>query len=248
MRSLASLALWAGGNELENLELRIVNATAPDQYDRYLAEYEQLFLDTLVPSVFGNTRSISYTPSSTTNGWLSLNFSLPQPIVQRYNNKTPGSLYGDTDYYHYDSFNAFDFTAYPVGRFSNEFGYHSMPSIQSWSQAVSSEDLSFNSSVVVLRNHHYPAGGLNTTNYANATKGMVEMTTAAGNWYPVPDKSDSIANFSAWCHITQIFQADYYKSQIMFYRRGSGMRERQLGSLYWQLEDIWQAPVSFLLR
>jgi beta-mannosidase len=33
-----------------------------------------------------------------------------------------------------------------------------------------------------------------------------------------------------------------YKSEIQFYRRGSGMPERQLGSLYWQLEDIWQAP------
>jgi hypothetical protein len=31
----------------------------------------------------------------------------------------------------------------------------------------------------------------------------------------------------------------------MFYRRGSGLPERQLGSLYWQLEDIWQAPSKF---
>ncbi|KXG48131.1 Glycoside hydrolase, superfamily [Penicillium griseofulvum] len=49
-------------------------------------------------------------------------------------------------------------------------------------------------------------------------------------------------DFSAWCHATQLFQADMYKSQIQFYRRGSGMPERQLGALYWQLEDIWQAP------
>ena len=58
----------------------------------------------------------------------------------------------------------------------------------------------------------------------------------------VPHKTDSIANFSAWCHTTQLFQADFYRSEISFYRRGSGMPERQLGSLYWQLEDIWQAP------
>jgi beta-mannosidase len=71
---------------------------------------------------------------------------------------------------------------------------------------------------------------------------MGEMTIAAQRWYPVPNKTDPVANFSSWCHITQIFQADFYKNQIMFYRRGSGMPERQLGSLYWQLEDIWQAP------
>jgi len=91
-----SLAFWAGGNELENLELKNVNNTAPEEYARYLAEYEKLFLDTLVPIVFGNSRSISYAPSSTSNGYLELNFSLPEPIVERYNNLTPGSVYGET--------------------------------------------------------------------------------------------------------------------------------------------------------
>lgn len=33
-----------------------------------------------------------------------------------------------------------------------------------------------------------------------------------------------------------------YVSEIEFYRRGSGLPNRQLGSLYWQLEDIWVAP------
>ncbi|KAK8253567.1 putative beta-mannosidase [Phyllosticta capitalensis] len=237
-----SLAFWAGGNELENLELSIVQENGPDQYPRFLAEYEKLFLETLVPIVFGNSKSISYAPSSTSNGYLELDFSLPIPLVERYDNKTPGSIYGETDYYNYNSALAFNFSSYPVGRFSNEFGYHSMPSLQSWRQAISEEDLYFNSTVILLRNRHYPPGGLNTSNFENTTKGMGEMTVAAQRWYPVPDKQDSIANFSAWCHTTQIFQADFYQSQIMFYRRGSGRRERQLGCLYWQLEDIWQTP------
>lgn len=237
-----SLALWAGGNELENLELPTVNRTAPDQLEKYVAEYEQLFLDVLAPAVFGNSRSISYTPSSSGNGWQSLDFSTAQPITERYDNVTEGHIYGDTDYYNYNSAFAFNTSSYPVGRFSNEFGYHSMPSLQTWQEAVAPEDLYFNSSVIQLRNHHYPAGGLNTTNFANSTKGMGEMTIAAQRWYPVPNKTEPLANFSSWCHITQVFQADFYKSQIMFYRRGSGMPERQLGSLYWQLEDIWQAP------
>jgi beta-mannosidase len=151
------------------------------------------------------------------------------------------------DYYNYNSSFAFNYSSYPIGRFSNEFGYHSMPSLQSWQQAVSPEDLHFNSSTIQLRNHHYPSGGLNTTNFANSTKGMAEMTIAAQRWYPTPNKLDSIANFSSWCHVTQIFQADFYRSQIMFYRRGSGLPERQLGSLYWQLEDIWQAPSKLLI-
>ncbi|KAF2813578.1 putative beta-mannosidase [Mytilinidion resinicola] len=237
-----SLAYWAGGNELENLELYVVENAAPKELDRYTAEYETLFLDTIVPILFGNSRSISYSPSSTSNGYLELDFSLPQPITERYNNKTPGSIYGETDHYDYDSTVAFDISSYPIGRFANEFGFHSMPSLESWQQQIDPADLYFNSSTIVLRNHHYPPMNTNTSNYANSTKGMVEMTLAVERWYPAPQKEDPIANFSAWCHATQIFQADYYSSQIQYYRSGSGRRERQLGSLYWQLEDQWQAP------
>lgn len=237
-----SMAYWAGGNELENLELQVANNTAPEEYPRLLAEYETLFLDTIVPIVLGNTKSISYSPSSTTNGWLSLDFSKVQPMTQRYKNATEGEIYGNTDYYNYNYKQLGNLSRYPVGRFANEFGYHSMPSLQSWQQAVAPEDLHFNSSVVMLRNHHPPAGGMSTDNFRNASQGQGEMTMAAQEWYPVPDKIDSLANFSAWCHTTQIFQADFYKSQIEFYRRGSALPERQLGSLYWQLEDQWQAP------
>ena len=237
-----SLAIWAGGNELESLELGIINDTAPEEFSRYQSEYERLFLQVLVPTVFENSRSISYMPSSTNNGYLYLNFSLPVPIVERYNNLTPGSIYGDTDHYNYNAAEAFDLSSYPIGRFANEFGFHSMPSLQTWKQAIAPSDLHFNSSVIVLRNHHYPPQDLNISNYDNSSLGMGEMTWAAQLYYLVPNKTDQLANFSSWCHATQIFQADFYKSQIQFYRAGSGFPNRQLGSLYWQLEDIWQAP------
>ncbi|KAF2869715.1 putative beta-mannosidase A [Massariosphaeria phaeospora] len=235
-----SLAYWAGGNELENLELRMVNGSL--EFPRYLADYEALFLDTIVPILFRNSRSISYSPSSTTNGWLDLDFSKSQPITQRYEDVAPGSIYGNTDFYNYNYAVAFDFTIYPVGRFANEFGFHSMPSLQSWEQAVGPDDLRFDSAPVLLRNHHPPPGGLDIANFAAANMGQAQMTEAAQMYYPVPNTTDTRANFSAWCHTTQIFQADFYKSQIQFYRRGSAKPERQLGSLYWQLNDQWQAP------
>jgi hypothetical protein len=72
--------------------------SAPDELERYRREYETLFLDTLVPAVFENSRSISYTPSSTSNGWQSLDFNDPIPITQRYDNLSFGSVYGETEY------------------------------------------------------------------------------------------------------------------------------------------------------
>lgn len=236
-----SLALWAGGNELENLELVLAEQADPGN-DRWREEYEELFLGVMLPAVYGNTRSISYIPSSTSNGYLVLNHSSPTPMIQRYNNKTARSIYEDTGRYDYDPTVAFNLSSYPVGRFANELGFHSMPSLQTWQQALVPEDLYFNSSTIQLRNHHYLPGGTNTSNLYNTTLGMAEMALDSERYYPVPHTSDPIANFSAWWLTTQIFQADFYRSQITYYRRGSGLPERQLGSLYWQLEDIWQAP------
>ena len=121
-----------------------------------------------------------------------------------------------------------------------------MPSIQSWRQQISEADLSFNSTVVTLRDHHPPPGRLNASNFANASIGQAQMTEAVELWYPVPNKTDSVANFSAWCHATQIFQADLYTFEIEFYRRGSGLPERQLGSLYWYVEIDRYAHVEYL--
>ncbi|PWY65224.1 beta-mannosidase A [Aspergillus heteromorphus CBS 117.55] len=239
-----SLALWAGSNEIEVLMLLLVQEADPASYPYYVGEYESMFITLFLPLVYENTRSISYTPSSTTNGYLSINLSAPIPMAERYDNTTPGSYYGDTDHYNYDTSVAFDYGSYPVGRFANEFGFHSMPSLQTWQTALTDpQDFAFNSSVVMARNHHDPVGGLSTTNTTNSAIGMAQMTMGVLSYYPVPNiPADPTANFSAWCHATQLFQADMYKAQIQFYRRGSGMPERQLGSLYWQLEDIWQAP------
>lgn len=236
-----SLALWAGGNELESLELPEAQEADPKSYSKYLAEYEKLFISLILPIVYENSHSISYTPTSTGNGYTKIDFSLPVPMVERYDNITPGSYYADSDYYLYTTSIAFDMSNYPVNRFANEFGFQSMPSIYTWRQAVDETDLQFNNTVILHHNHHYPPGGL-TLNTTNSSKGMAEMTNAVEEYYPVPFKTDPSANFSAWCLATQRFQADLYKTEIQFYRRGSGRPERQLGSLYWQLEDIWQAP------
>ncbi|KAL4971994.1 glycoside hydrolase superfamily [Aspergillus desertorum] len=235
-----SLALWAGGNEIESLMLPQSRDADPDNYPKYLAEYERLYISLILPLVYENTRSISYSPSSTTEGYLSVNLSAPVPMTERYENDEPASYYGDTDYYNYDTAVSFDYSSYPVGRFANEFGFHSMPSLQTWQQVVDPEDLYFNSTTVVIHNRHYPSQGYGQTK--NSSRGMAEMTLGVERYYPIPDDPDPVANFSAWCLATQLFQADFYKSQIQFYRRGSGMPERQLGSLYWQLEDIWQGP------
>ncbi|KAL9107192.1 MAG: hypothetical protein Q9227_007892 [Pyrenula ochraceoflavens] len=233
-----SLALWAGGNELESILLALFfNASSP-----ILQGYQRIFEESLIKCVYANSRSISYIPSSTYNGYLSLDFSSSRPQTPRYNNKSsPGALYSDTDNYNYDATQAFNLSSYPIGRFADEFGFISMPSLQSWQEALPADQLFVESAGVLHHNRHYPFGASGNDTILSA-QGISQMTDAVKLWYPIPSLSDSTANFSAWIYSTQVFQAEYYASEIAFYRRGSALRERQLGCLYWQLEDLWVAP------
>lgn len=118
--------------------------------------------------------------------------------------------------------------------------YHSMPSFYSWEEVLTSpDDFNFNSTVVVSRDHHPPAGNLTWPN-PNAPQGQQQMETAVNLWLPRPSTANSNQTFAQWCWSTQIFQSLSMVSQISFYRSGAGKGENNLGSLVWQLNDIWQ--------
>ncbi|KAI0829783.1 glycoside hydrolase family 2 protein [Trametes gibbosa] len=226
---------WAGGNEIEPAILLANNTIGPLIPPRYIDEFLFMFQDFLHDIVMEEQSSVAYTDCSTTNGALSL-----EPYVLRLNNLTDGHIYGNAELYNYDSAQSFNYSTYPVSRFVNEFGFHSMPSFYSWEEVLQSpDDFSFNSTVVMSRDHHPPALGLVWPNPL-APEGQKEMTFAVELWLPTPGTSDKNQTFAQWCWSTQVFQSLYMQSEIAFYRRGSGRGERNLGALMWQLNDIWQ--------
>ncbi|EJD02700.1 glycoside hydrolase [Fomitiporia mediterranea MF3/22] len=228
-----SNAQWAGGNEIEGI-VEVVNTTLANG-THYLDEFVELFQDFLHDIVLNETSSLSYTDCSTTSGYLSLD-----PYVLRFRNGTPGEIYGNSERYNYDASQAFNYSTYPVSRYVNEFGFHSMPSFYSWEEVLESpDDFSFNSTIVFSRDHHPPAGGLTWPN-PNANQGQAQMTEAVELWLPTPGTNDSNQTFAQWCWSTQIFQSLNMISEIAWYRRGAGLGENNLGALVWQLNDIWQ--------
>ncbi|KAJ6494074.1 family 2 glycoside hydrolase [Mycena vitilis] len=235
-----SLALWAGGNELEAIILAFFfSATNPGALQR---QYEQIFMQLLIKCVYANSRSVSYIPSSTYHGYLALDFDSVMPQTPRYlNTSGADALYADTDTYNYDAGSFFNMDSYAVGRFADEFGFHSMPSMLTWAGAAPPDQLVYPSETIVNHNRHVPFGASGDQD-AISLAGIAEMTRAVQMYLPVPDKQDSLANFTAWCWSTQVIQADDIAHQIAFYRRGSGMKERQLGALYWMFNDLWAAP------
>ncbi|KAJ6628324.1 glycoside hydrolase family 2 protein [Mycena sp. CBHHK59/15] len=228
-----SNAQWAGGNEIEGI-VNVVNATFPNG-GMYLVQFITLFQDFLYDITVSETRSVPYTDCSTTKGVLSLD-----PYVLRFNNGTEGEIYGNGERYNYDASQAFNYSTFPVSRFVNEFGFHSMPSFYTWEEVLTSpDDFSFNSTVVMSRDHHPPAGNLSFPN-PNAPQGQFQMTQGVELWLPTPSTPDSNQTFAQWCWSTQIFQSMTMLSQIAWYRRGAGQGENNLGALVWQLNDIWQ--------
>ncbi|KJA19197.1 glycoside hydrolase family 2 protein [Hypholoma sublateritium FD-334 SS-4] len=232
-----SNAQWAGGNEIEGIVTQAAHALTNGTH--YLNEFVTLFQDFLQRIVSSETRSVPYTDCSTTNGVLSLD-----PYVLRFDNETPGEIYGNSERYNYDASQAFNYSTFPVSRFVNEFGFHSMPSFYSWEEVLTSPaDFSFNSSVVMSRDHHPPAGNLAFPN-PNAPQGQAQMTQAVEAWLPIPSTLESNQTFAQWCWSTQVFQNLAMVSQVAWYRHGAGKGENNLGALVWQLNDIWQGPFT----
>ncbi|KAJ7480334.1 glycoside hydrolase family 2 protein [Mycena galericulata] len=224
---------WAGGNEIEGIVTGVNTSLANGTI--FLDQFVTLFQDFLHDITVSETHSVPYTDCSTTKGVLSLD-----PYVLRFNNGTPGDIYGNSERYNYDASQAFNYSTYPVSRFVNEFGFHSMPSFYSWEEVLQSpDDFSFNSTVVTSRDHHPPAGNLSFPN-PNAPQGQAQMTEAVELWLPTPSTSNSNQTFAQWCWSTQIFQSMNMVSEIAWYRRGAGQGENNLGALVWQLNDIWQ--------
>jgi beta-mannosidase len=87
-----------GNNELE-LKLELIGEVAPQYLEAAEQQYNLLYTDLLLHAVFNNTRSISYSLSSITNGYLEFNYSSSVPMVERFFNLTNGSIYGNTNYY-----------------------------------------------------------------------------------------------------------------------------------------------------
>ncbi|KII88068.1 glycoside hydrolase family 2 protein [Plicaturopsis crispa FD-325 SS-3] len=226
---------WAGGNENEAIALYVNDSGLVPNGQHWVDEFVTLYRDFLHDIVVSETHSVAYTDCSTTKGVLSLD-----PYELRFNNGTPGELYGNAERYNYDATQAFNLSSYPVARFVNEFGFHSMPSIYSWADVLENpSDFSFNSTAVAARDHHPAAGGLTYPN-PNAWQGQSQMTDAVSLWLPTPSTSDSYRTFAQWCWSTQIFQSMTTTAQIAWYRRGAGRGEHNLGSIVWQLNDIWQ--------
>ncbi|XP_059473600.1 beta-mannosidase-like isoform X2 [Neocloeon triangulifer] len=225
-----SLALWAGNNEMEGA----VQDSWWDSSENAKENYKKLFGHVIRDLVMEEDPLTPFVVSSPTNGLKTDEDGfLPEKITAW------SGIYGDTHVYQYSS--SVDLTnssMYTIARFVSEYGYQSFPFLRTLQKVTEKEDLSnFDSAFLNTRQHQ--SGGTNRVFSQTAT---ILMPHNQNSEYKKPE------HFEKFVFLTQLSQAIGTGVEALKHRRlrnffnpktGIG---RTMGSMYWQLNDIWAAP------
>ncbi|XP_070577836.1 beta-mannosidase-like [Ptychodera flava] len=217
-----SVIMWTGNSENE---LAIVDNRFDTEPNRaqYEGDYTKLYVDVMGKVIKDEDPSRYYLVSTPSNGRkvdeVGLFSDDPSPDDHRY---------GTVHYYNYDD-DCWDHTIYPKPRFVAEYGYQSMPSFQTLKRVSIEEDWVYDSPFMTHRQHSAEAG--------------LAMENLMKRHFRLPDVGDSTQVFKDKLYLSQISQSLCYKVQTEHYRRSQSDEEaKTMGSLFWQLNSIWQAP------
>ncbi|XP_055490764.1 LOW QUALITY PROTEIN: beta-mannosidase [Leucoraja erinacea] len=224
LKSHPSIIIWSGNNENEAALATNWFHVSLSNISLYLDDYVQLYVSTIRETVLKEDRNRPYITSSPTNG--------KESIQEHWVARNPYDVhYGDVHYYSYDT-DCWDWTYFPKPRFASEYGFQSWPSFSTLEKVSAAEDWSFNSSFVDHRQHQVAGNKL--------------LLNQIQLHFQLPQAEDPLENFKSTIYLSQVMQAECIKAQTEFYRRsqsevvdGQGLT---MGTLYWQLNDIWQAP------
>lgn len=256
-----SILIWAGNNENE---LGLVDGWFPSNatVEQLRSDYLALYRDTIGPLVKQLDPSRPFVLSSPSNG--------DKTVAEGGISTNPGSnLYGDVHFYDYFH-DGWDPAVYPQARCVTEYGYQSLPSIETLQEALDDSDLAYFSPQMDHRQHH-PSGSVQmfyqvfnqfsqptTPQFRQLLKQICHLdylgTICISNnetlrvdetLFTPKEKTQFL---SQMIYLTQVHQAMAIKTETEVYRRQQSVMNQTTGegltmcSLYWQLNDIWQGP------
>jgi beta-mannosidase len=203
LRHHACLALWCGNNELE-----MGFCTDEDRPLRIPWEDYLPFFDELIPQALRKEDAVTaYIPGSPHSG-----------PGERKDHASPKS--GDCHLWEiwFSEAPFENYRRYPH-RFMSEFGYQSLPSIETLRLAGAPEDLYFNSPVLEFHQRSQP--------------GMRRIMGHLMDYFRLP------AEFEKQAVLSQLVHGLGLKEGIEYWRT---TWPRCGGATYWQLNDVWPAP------
>ncbi|XP_077483314.1 beta-mannosidase-like [Amblyomma americanum] len=226
-----SIFTWAANNENEEAIAYFWWPQMILRIAQYRSDYRKLYIDTIQPVIEREDRSRPFLSSSPSNGrltptssWISVNPNSP-------NN-------GDTHYYNY-LFDAWDPTTFPLARFVSEHGLQSYPSRDTFKAVAPSSMIAYPFTLFLEHRQHLRLGDAYLTNAIRR-----HFNPKALKW-PATIRDPSKA-YDMISYLSQIHQAMGMRTAGETFRRWrsylQGGLGHNMGFLYWQLNDIWQAP------
>ncbi|NXH28316.1 MANBA mannosidase, partial [Myiagra hebetior] len=224
LKSHPSIILWSGNNENEAALASNWFSIPSADIGVYIKDYVTLYVKNIREIVLTEDKSRPFVASSPTNGL--------ESVKEGWLSRDPyDTHYGDTHFYDYNS-DCWNWTVYPKTRFASEYGFQSWPSFSTVEKVSSPEDWSYTSNFSLHRQHH--------------EGGNIQMLQEIARHFKLPQNPDPVKHFKDMIYLTQVMQAQCIKTETEFYRfsqseiiNGEG---HTMGALYWQLNDIWQAP------
>lgn len=221
-----SVLLWAGNNENEEAIASFWWPGMALHLTRYREDYRKLYIETIKTIVEAEDSSRPYLASSPSNGKLSQ--------LSHWISANPNSFSsGDVHFYSYgiDWWNAGDF---PVTRFVSEYGLQSYPSRDSLQEVLLPSMIVYPFSVALEHRQHQRLGD-------------TYVIGAVHDHFDWPDVRNSSDAYDIFSYYSQIAQAEGIRTATESFRRWRGHVDDRgqghtMGALYWQLNDIWQAP------
>jgi beta-mannosidase len=205
-----SLALWCGNNENDEgwhnwgwqKQFNYSKSDSTQVWTDYKKVFHEMIPNTL-DSLLSKDKN-NYWPSSPSIGW----------------GRKESLLQGDSHYWGvWWGKEPFEMYQKKVGRFMSEYGFQSMPAIETLEKVLAKEDFNFSSEA--FKNHQKHPTGFET------------ITEYMARDFPVPS---SIENYG---YVSQLLQAYGMKTAIEAHRLA---KPYCMGSLYWQFNDCW--PVT----
>jgi len=223
----ASIVIWSGNNENEQaITERWFLQSIRNPY-LYAIDYDRLYHQTIRETLLTIDESRKYLSSSPANGVI-----VYEPFTERWitdNGESSNSQkYGDNHYYNYRP-DCEDVYTMVSPRFSSEYGFQSMPSFETLRPISEPEDWTWDSAFLKFRNHR-------------TGDGQQEIADQMQHHFRFPTNSDRFVELENYIYLSQASQSLCYRAQTEHYRRSKTQAANTMGALYWQLNDIWQAP------
>ncbi|ESP02847.1 hypothetical protein LOTGIDRAFT_111202, partial [Lottia gigantea] len=215
-----SIIAWVFNNEDEILINQ--NWLHVTDMERFRDDYRVLFRETLAPIITSEDLTRPRIVSSPSNG---------QSDIMC--NNCQSELNGDVHFYDYIS-DLWNINNFPTPRFASEYGLISWCDPETLEPVIDKSDMDFFSPIAQHRTHH-----------PNGTQQMYDEIKAH---FTLPTTTDNVTRFQHMIYLSQINHAMMMRYMTEHYRRSqnnfdpSSGKGHTMGSIFWFLADVWQAP------